>query len=309
MALTIAVVVVLTLVLRHDREAPQDSSPPPTPVKLNCIDAPSSCGYPDATTTGVDSSTALKRVPADVTSGTGWAWDSRGWITAGDGAIVENLVISSSVEVTGNNVTVRNNRFTTSGETWAIALRHAANTTVSRNEIGVIGTPRLLVGIKDIYGDSTGTQIIANDISNTSTGIQVYEGLVEANYIHDLGYKKGDHLNGTTSNGGTTQLTIRGNTVLNKYDQTDAISLFQDFGIEANRLITGNLVAGGGYTIYAGDNRNFGQTFNIKITNNRFSTVYFPKGGSHGPLAAFDPTGAGNEFTGNIWDHNGEPVQ
>ena len=275
---------------------------------LNCVAKPSGCGYPDATNAGVSGGVALKRVPTDVTSGTGWTWDPRGWITAGDNAIVENLIIPASVDITGKNAIVRNNQITVTGEGWAVALRHATNATVQNNEIGVPGATRLMVGIKDIYGDSHGTKVIGNDITNASTGIQIGEGLIEANYIHDLGFKSGDHINGTTSNGGTTQLTIRGNTILNKFDQTDAISLFQDFGVEANRLITGNLVAGGGYTIYGGDNQNFGKTYNIKITNNRFSTLYFPNGGYRGPYAAYDPTGAGNQFSGNIWDHTGLAV-
>ena len=187
-------------------------------------------------------------------------------------------------------------------------LRHTVNATVSNNEIGVAGTPRLSVGVKDIYGDATGTRVIGNDISHTSTGVQTGEGLIEGNYIHDLAMVTGDHVNGTTSNGSSEPLTIRGNTVLNKFGQTDAISLFQDFGVEANRLVTGNLMAGGGYTIYGGMGSK-GKSYNIKITNNRFSNIYFPNGGSYGPHAAYDSSGRGNEFSGNTWDHNGQPVE
>ena len=290
--------------------APPTTAPPTAPgsTNLNCIAKPSACGYPDASNTGVTAGITLKRVPQDITSGTGWAWDSRGWINAGSGAVVEGLDFNGSVEVTGSNVVVRNNRLTASGEGWAVALRHAANATIQNNDLVPSGT-RLMVGIKDIYGDSSNTRIIGNDISNASTGVQISQGLIEANYIHDLGMVSGDHVNGTTSNGGTSQLTIRGNTVLNRFSQTDAISLFQDFGLEANRLITGNLVAGGGYTIYGGDNRNFGRTYNIKITNNRFSTIYFPNSGYYGPYAAYDPAGSGNEFSGNVWDNTGQPVR
>jgi hypothetical protein len=42
------------------------------------------------------------------------------------------------------------------------------------------------VGLKDIYGDSTGLRVLANDISRTSAGIQVDSGLTEDNYIRDL---------------------------------------------------------------------------------------------------------------------------
>lgn len=296
--------------------SPTSTTPEPVPTDsggagaaVNCLDQPSRCGYPDETNTGVADASTLSRVPEDVRSGTGWVWDTRGWINAGDNAVVENLIVSAPIDVTGKNVVVRNNKITVSGETWGVALRHAVNATVRDNEIGVLGTTRLMVGVKDIYGDSSGTQVIANDITNTSTGVQISQGLIEGNYIHDMGFKSGDHTNGTTSNGGTTQLTIRGNTVFNQLSQTDAISLFQDFGVEANRLITGNLVAGGGYAIYGGADNDFGKTYNIKITNNRFSTIYFPNGGYFGPYTAFDPNGVGNEFSGNIWDHNGQPVR
>ena len=248
------------------------------------------------------------RVPERVSSGAGWRWDSRGYITTEDGAVVENLLISGSVDINGDNVTVRNNRITVGGETWAVGLRHATGALIQNNEIGVPGTPRLMVGIKDIYGDSTGTRVEANDISNVSTGVQIFEGLIEGNYIHDLAMVEGDHVNGTTSNGGIGQLTIRGNSIFNHFAQTDAISLFQDFGVEANRLIIGNLVAGGGYAIYGGDNRNFGKTYNIKIIDNRFATTYFPNCGYYGPYTAFDPTAVDNEFSGNVWDDTGRPV-
>ncbi len=271
----------------------------------NCVTQPSRCGYPDATNTGVPAGTTLRRVPQDVTSGPGWVWDSRGWLQASSGAVVSDVIVSGTINVGGSNITVKNSRILVGGETWGIGLQHATNAVISNNEIGILGgSPRLMVGVKDIYGDSTGTQVLRNNVANTSTGIQVYEGLIADNYIHDMGYASGDHINGTTSNGGTKMMTVRHNTVLNQYSQTDAISLFQDFGIEANRLITENLVAGGGYTIYGGDNQRYGKTYNIKITNNRFSNVFFANGGSYGPITAFDPTGTDNAASGNYWDHN-----
>jgi hypothetical protein len=81
--------------------------------------------------------------------------------------------------------------------------------------------------------------------------------------------------------------------VFNSQPQTDAISLFQDFGTQTNRVIDNNLVAGGGYTIYGGANPGGAQTSNIRITNNRFSRIYFPRGGYYGHATAFDPSGPG----------------
>lgn len=274
----------------------------------NCAADPSRCGYPDADNTGVPAGVALKRVPQDVTSGQGWQWMSSGYLSAGSNARVENLIVNGDISVSGTGAIIRNNQIRASGETFGIAIRHTTNAVIEYNDIGVSGSTRLMVGIKDIYGDSVNTVVRRNDIVNTSTGVQMGSGLIEANYIHAMGYQAGDHVNGTTSNGGTTQLTIRGNTIFNQVDQTDAISLFQDFGVEANRLITGNLIAGGGYSLYAGDNRRFGVTYNVKVTNNRFSTVFFPKAGAYGPYTAFDRSGSGNVWSGNTWDATGASV-
>lgn len=285
-------------------KAPTTTAPVSSAGMTNCVSQPSRCGYPDATNTGIPAGTTLKRVPQDVTSGPGWTWDSRGWLQASSGAVVQNLIVSGSINLGGSNITVTNTRVLVGGESWGIGLQHATNAVISNTEIGIAGGSRLMVGIKDIYGDSNGTQVLRSNIVNTSTGVQIYGGLIQDNYIHDMGYKSGDHINGTTSNGSTTMMTIRHNTILNSFQQTDAISLFQDFGVEANRLITDNLVAGGGYTIYGGNNQNYGKTYNIQITNNRFSTIYFPNGGYYGPVTAFDPTGSGNVASGNYWDNN-----
>jgi hypothetical protein len=230
----------------------------------------------------------------------------------GDGTVFDGYLVNATIDVNGaDNVTIRNTVVSVPGETFGIALRHTRNATIENSEVTSPGTgnDRLMVAIKDIYADSSGITVRRTDISRVSTGIQIEEGLVEDNYIHDLGYKSGDHLNGTTSNAGTTQLTIRHNTILNQYNQTDAVSLFQDFGPQANRLIDNNLLAGGGYTIYAGANPGKEATAtNIHVTNNRISRIYFPNGGSYGPYAAYTSRG-GNTFTGNIWDDTLQPVR
>lgn len=291
--------------------APSTTSPSASgSQKRNCAARPSACGYPDATNTGVPSGRTLKSVPGDISSGAGWHYDSRGWIEVdGNGAVLDGISTSASIDVTASNVTIENSKITVTGEGWGIAARHAANLVIRNNNISSpanTGPNRLMVGIKDIYGDSTGMQVIGNNIWNTSTGVQIESGLIEGNYIHDLGYTSGDHLNGTTSNGGTRPLTIRHNTIFNKYEQTDAISLFQDFGIQANRTIDDNLLAGGGYTIYGGGGSD-GPATNISITNNRFARVFYANSGYYGPVAAFD-RGGNNVWSGNVWDDTGAVV-
>jgi uncharacterized protein YycO len=276
----------------------------------DCVASPDSCGFPDAASTGPRAGAALRSVPGQVSSGPGWSWSDGGVEISGAGTVFAGYAVHGTVDVTASNVTVRDDAITVTGDSFGVAIRHASSTTIEHCDISSpsAGAGRLMVGIKDIYGDASGTKVIGNNIWHTSTGVQMGAGLIQGNYIHDLGLTGGDHLNGTTSNGSTTALVIDHNTVFNSHSQTDAISLFEDFGTEANVTISNNLVAGGGYTIYGGQNPGGPRAYNIRITGNRFATIYFPNGGYWGPVAAFDPSGPGNVWSGNVWDSTGQPV-
>jgi hypothetical protein len=283
---------------------------------VNCAAAPSSCGFPDATNTGVPAAaaSALKTVPAQVSSGPGWSFNPAGWVqVTGNGAVLSGLYIPYNVNVAGaSNVTIENDLITSSGQTsYGVTLRHTTNVTIENNTITGLdaSTGRLMVGVKDIYGDSTGLQVLGNNIADTGTGIQAEQGLIRGNYIHDMGYLPGDHINGITSNGGVPgTLAITANTILVNHNQTDAIGLFEDFGTQANRTITGNLLAGGSYAIYAGQNAGKTPTTNITITGNRIATLYYPNGGVYGPITAYNPTATGDTFTANVWDNTGQTI-
>jgi hypothetical protein len=259
----------------------------------------------------VPAGTKLLKVPSQVSSGTGWHYDSRGWITVdGNGAVLSGLYIPFSLNITASDVTIKNVQVISGGlSAFGIALRHSANVTIEDSTISGIdaGNNRLLVGVKDVYGDATGATILRNNISLAENGVQLSAGLVKDNYIHDPGFIAGDHTNGIMSNGGTVQLTITHNTVLINRSQTDAVALFEDFGAQANRIISNNLLAGGGYTIYGGQTSTQ-PTYNIVITGNRVSTVYYPTGGAFGPAAYFNPAGTGNTWSGNTWDNSGQTI-
>jgi hypothetical protein len=274
-----------------------------------CAGDPSACGFPDAGTTGPRRGVKLRNVPGDVTSGPGWHYDSRGWIEVdGDGAVVSGIRAKVGINVEADHVVIEDVHLTVGGEDFGVAVRRSSDVTVRFSKItapSASGPQRLMVGVKDIYGDSSGIVVARNDISRTATGVQLDHGLVESNYIHDLGYNSGDHVNGTTSNGGSRLLVLRGNTIFNPHDQTDAISLFQDFGGQANRQIVGNLLAGGGYTIYAGAGDT--ATSGIVVRDNRIARIFFRKGGYYGPAAYYE-AGPGNAWSGNVWDDSGRPI-
>lgn len=289
------------------RQAPTFSGP------VDCVSVPENCGYPSLNNTGIPAGSALSIVPGDVTKGTGWHWDSRGFLSVDtNGAVLKGLDVSGTIEVTASNVTIENVRVLQDGDTWGIGLYHSNNVTISHCEVYSAygsGANRLEVGIKDIYGDAVGTTIQATNIWHASTGIQISAGLIKDNYIHDMGYVDGDHIDGFASDAGRGEgLTIDHNTILDQMDQTTAIGLFEDFGPQLNAVVENNLIAGGSYSLYGGANTNGQPTSNIRVIGNRFARLYFPTGGVFGPVASFDPGGTGNVWQGNIWDDTGQII-
>jgi hypothetical protein len=281
----------------------------------NCVAYPHTCGYPDATNTGVPASVHLRSVPGQVSSGPGWAYNPAGYVEVfGNGANLSGLYIPYDLDISASDVTISDDSIVTTGTgDFGISLRHTANVTVSHTSVHSpdnTGPDRLQYGIKDIYADSSGTVLNADNIWNTSTAIAISEGTVENSYIHGFGYNPGDHCDGIASDAGSPLgLSIIHNTVLNGLDQTDAIQLSQDFGPQMDATVSRNLLAGGAYTIYAGDSSDPGTATptNIVITGNRFSAIYHPKSGTFGP-AAYVATGPGDIWSGNIWDATAKPI-
>ena len=282
------------------RFAPADGSTPSrTPdvaltVHAGCLWAPVHCGLPGYRNTGVPTGTPLRAIEHSV-------------VIRRAGTVFQNAVVHGNVEVLADDVTVRNVRILVGGNTWGIGLRHADRTTIDRVEVRG-GRTRLEVGIKDVYDDGVGTRITRSEITRTATGIQLGSATISGNFIHRMALVAGDHVNGITSNGSTRPLVVRRNTIVNQIPQTDAIGLFQDFGLEANRTVADNLLAGGGYTVYAGGRGRYGTSHDIRITGNRFSRAVFARGGRWGIRAYYDTGGRNNTWSGNVWDAYGHPA-
>jgi hypothetical protein len=283
----------------------------------NCVASPHTCGYPDATNTGVPASTALKTVPGQVSSGPGWTYEKAGYVEVfGNGATLSGLYIPYNLDIKGSNVTINHVKVVTSGTgDFGVSLRHTTGVTIENSDIySPDSADRLQFGIDDVYADSVNTTIKADDITNTANGIQINEGHVTGNYIHAMKADPADHVDGLLSTSGTTPanpLDITGNTILNPVDQTSDIALYQDFGPQSNDQIEGNLLAGGGYSLYGGasgsSTHGNAAATNITIANNRFSPLYYPNGGNFGP-DAYVSNATGDTFTGNIWDNTLKPV-
>jgi hypothetical protein len=178
----------------------------------------------------------------------------------------------------------------------------------------------------DFSGVPHGARVLRCYVSYVSTGIQPNNnsGVLDVieNYVEKITNTAGAHLNGITLNGGNANaLILRNHVVLvtpdengTAVDQTDCISLFQDFGDFAGNgtnsdgstgyFISGNYVGGTGYCFYIGQNSGTmpDTVNNLIFTNNLVTTSQYSTGGVFGPAAAIPTWGSfGNFESGNLW--------
>jgi hypothetical protein len=281
-----------------------------------CAPHPAVCGFPEAKTTGYTVPlAALRQVPQQVRSGPGWSYTGGALVITGAGTTLAGITTSSTIVVAAPHVTITNSRiYGALTNQPGIALEPAANGTTITDTL-IAGTNAtsgtMLVGIKDVQGNPvTGTQIIRCDIYHASSGVQIYEGTIADSYIHDLGNTGTEHLEDYNSTGNSGyRVTIRHNTLFNPSPQTAAVYLGADFSPSQNVQITGNLLAGGGYTVYGGGVGvgPHAAPAGIVVTGNVFSRIYFAQGGRFGPVAYFDQ-GHGDAWSSNTWDGTTTPV-
>ncbi len=149
------------------------------------------------------------------------------------------------------------------------------------------------------------------EIHGTGNGVHMSaDVVVEDSWVHDLVEGEATHNDAVITNGGS-RFVVRRNTLENRHTQTAVIALFGDHQPVVDVVVEGNLLAGGGYTIYggsvAGKPHSEGAA-SIRVTGNHFQRTFFPDGGRYGPVHGFDPARPGNVWAGNVWHDTGAPV-
>ncbi|HEX3082271.1 MAG TPA: hypothetical protein VHQ86_03385, partial [Candidatus Saccharimonadia bacterium] len=248
------------------------ATPTPTPT---AAPAPGGCAlpkYPDASCTGVPAGTILTNA-TDMTITT-------------PGAVISGKNITGCIDVRAPGVIIKNSRITcydflgiqTNGAAESGTPLVIQDSDISCNDSnGHPGPGTAITGLNfnsfrnNIHGCENG---FSNDGNND----------IEDNYIHDL--FQGDaghpdpHTDGLQSPEGSNTIVNHNNFDIAGNNVTSNI-IYNNPNVTTthNVTISNNLFAGGGYTVYCPR----ATDPNFFLTNNRFSTKYFPKVGEYGP--------------------------
>jgi hypothetical protein len=273
-------------------------------------------GYPNAGNTGVQAGIALR----DPVNDANYAKSTKLLFGDRNGMVIQNLDVTGQIHVTASNVTIRNVRVNCTNGAAAGAIhqaRESQNLTIEHVTIIGSKTTQCQYGV---LSSGKGTIVRASNISVVTDAISPYgDTVVEDNYVHDLTFFPGDHVAAfgyDGGNGGVGPITIRHNTFDDpNNDGNNLIALYSQNGPVVNTTIDNNWLAGSGHIMWAGgypaDCSSSPGVHDVQITNNRFSTRYFPNGGSFGAVVGWCPHATGNVWSGNVWvdgAKTGKPV-
>ncbi len=285
--------------------APTTAAPVPTTTTTQAV-APSapvapSGGFPTAQSTG------WRRTGVSLSPYSGPC------VITVPGTVIDAKDIScSKVEVRADDVRISRSRVRASGD-LGVVFRSGSGLVISDSEVTAVNPGG--VGIAIASWGGRGMRVERSYVHGTVRGIQPGEGTsVSGSYVDDLVNASGAHATAVGVNGGTRNVTIRGNTLgCNASHCSAALSAYPEttWGPNDNWLIDGNLLNGGGYCTHLGYTPSAGEqpNTNFRVTNNVFGNKYYPRCGQYGPVASWTPppTGVGNLWSGNV-DASGNAV-
>lgn len=287
-------------------------SPFPRPDFRGCSEVPDSATCltpsPAAAPTAAPPPTRREQAafPTAATTGPVGRLRPSGPITADQpGQVVENVDVDCEINVVAPGVTIRNTRVHCAHDAeWLIVLRNdAGTTTIDGVAIERVGSTALVK--KGVYQVGEGpVDMKFSRITGTQDACLCASGEISDSFIQ-VGAKIGDFHNDGIQSGGGSGFVIRHNTVFNPNSDTSAIALFEEFSPQRDILVDRNLLAGGGYTIYAGAGTR--SPANVRITNNVWSRRFFPAGGRFGAVTAWCGRCPGAVWARNRWE-SGEPL-
>jgi hypothetical protein len=266
---------------------------PTPPMFTDCIAAPSRCGYPDATNTGVQAGHTL-----EVRNGT---------VHVPAGVTVHDLEIHGDVVFDGNNGGLDNVRLIQENPDYGMrAFGDLTGLHIDHTEINQNGR---LQGKGIAFNGYTMTNTYIHggaDCAHFSAHVAIrhtacYLGPDNAT---SLDWCDQSHIDGFQTDGGF-DIVLDGNTIVNPCAQTGAIIIDTDLdpnGVSDDIHIRNNLVSGGGYTIYCNARARIPSP-TVELIGNRFARNLYANGGFWGNTAN---CGTVPNRSGNVWDDTNE---
>ena len=229
--------------------------------------------FPGASDTGVPDGTVLTPLT--------------GFVVTEAGTVIDGRDVDGEITVAAPGVVIRNSRIEGMGDGLGVNVR-SGDVTILDSEIvgfdtGITGDRWTALRV-DIHGMTGDGVKFGDDVT------------LQDSWVHDLTPGPGAHLDGGQLQGGVTDLVVRHNTIEVGRQANAALFLAPDLGpsTEGPVLIQGNLLAGGGYTLFCVDGDRGTYTIdNITIRGN-----YFADDHDFGPARVNVPvTWAGNVMT------------
>ena len=289
----------------------------PSMASAACFSNPSSCGYPDASNTGVPAGTTLTP-SGSVTLST-------------PGQVLNSVDLTGSVTVTAPNVTIENSKLhTTSGGsgTRVITLNQGATGfTLKDSEVYGNGstTNAPQSGVWNHY-DNSGAQVLRSYLHGFPDSWEGRVDLFKDSYgVVDAAYSGShDEIIYVCS----TTVKVEHSTLINQHGQTATVFGDTICGGGNTFTVTDSLLAGGGYIVYPQANTT-GSGGSTNVSGNRIARCttqevvnssgdhlcqggtdefgLFPNGGKYGYCSGSSSGCAG--FSNNVWDNNGACIE
>jgi hypothetical protein len=258
------------------------TGPTRTPGGTGSAPAAQPTTWPDAKTAGVPAGKTLRTHAGDLVITTA-------------GTVIDGLLVTGSIIVQAPDVTIRNTRVSPPHSAYWLIRQTPGATNLDIENSELVGNG-VHIGVNM---ETSGLRVQACDIHDVDTAVAVAgdSATVRLNYLHAV-------KTGVGAAGHHATLLVHQNTIVATIPGEAAIS-FADNNSLTNVLIDENMLTGGNYTVYAGGGSGQQQ---ISLRDNRFTRAASPKGGRYGPLAAWDATLPGNEWSDNVWDDTGAPV-
>lgn len=221
------------------------------------------------------------------------------------GTVIDSKSISGQIHVQAPNVIIKNCLVVTDEFEIVNAIRIDGNGSAVIMDTEVtsegIGTPASAIG-------SDNFTLIRVNIHGFIDGIRANDNvIVRDSYIHDLRLIGEDPHNDCIQSTGGSHCRFIHNNLENEHSQTSCFIFGPSAAPIDDYIISNNLMNGGGYVMYLGDDPGAFASTNFAVINNRWGRKFWPNGGFFGPLSLSAMTGP-LTWRGNVWDDTEEPL-